>query len=112
MNTSVDIGGSDDGVQDAILAHRPIFLANRRTDLDQMRSTLAAEDFEGLRKVAHNCKGIGTGYGFPEISEMGAAIVEAARARDGVKSQQFLGRFEEILQEAAKKNMTKLLMKT
>jgi hypothetical protein len=41
--------------------------------LKRLRAALAAKDFTVIQKIAHNCKGIGRGYGFPEISEIGAA---------------------------------------
>ncbi len=60
----------------------PRFLANRAADVDRIRAALAQGDFEALRKAAHGMKGSGGGYGFPEISRLGAAMEEGARQRD------------------------------
>ncbi len=65
-----------------IAALVPRFLANRAADVDKMRAALAGADFETIRVAAHGMKGGGGGYGFPEISRLGAAIEESARQRD------------------------------
>ena len=70
------------GISDLILARRPAFLVNRQDDLVRMRDALQAGEFRVIQKIAHNCKGIGKGYGFPEISRLGAAIEKAAKALD------------------------------
>jgi HPt (histidine-containing phosphotransfer) domain-containing protein len=65
-----------------IAALVPRFLANRAADVDKIRAALARADFEGIRAVAHGMKGAGGGYGFAEISRLGAAMEEGARQRD------------------------------
>ena len=65
-----------------IAALVPRFLANRTADVDKIRAALAAADFEAIRAAAHAMKGSGGGYGFPEISRLGAALEQGARERD------------------------------
>lgn len=65
-----------------IAALVPRFLANRAADAGRIRAALAQAEFELVRVVAHSMKGSGAGYGFPEISRLGAAMEEAARQRD------------------------------
>lgn len=65
-----------------IAALVPRFLANRAADVDKIRAALARADFESIRAVAHGMKGAGGGYGFAEISRLGAAMEEGARLRD------------------------------
>ncbi len=62
----------------------PGYLENRRADAARLAAALAAGDWDTLRVVGHNIKGTGAGYGFPAISEMGAALESAAKARDAV----------------------------
>jgi len=57
----------------------PRFLAHRRMELDQLRDALAARDFEAARRIGHSLKGVGGGYGFDEITRIGADIERAAR---------------------------------
>lgn len=65
-----------------IAALVPRFLANRVADVARMRTALALGDFETIRAAAHGMKGSGGGYGFAEISRLGAAMEEGARQRD------------------------------
>jgi HPt (histidine-containing phosphotransfer) domain-containing protein len=79
------MAGSDKlviAVDAQIAALVPRFLANRAADVDRIRTALAAGDFETIRAAAHGMKGSGGGYGFSEISRLGAAMEEGARQRD------------------------------
>ena len=60
----------------------PRYLANRAADVDKIRAALAGGEFETIRAAAHGMKGSGGGYGFPEISRLGAAMEEGARQGD------------------------------
>ncbi len=58
----------------------PRFLANRRVEIDALRAAVARGDFEAARRIGHTLKGVGGGYGFDEITRLGAAIEAAARS--------------------------------
>ncbi len=58
----------------------PGFLENRQKDLEMLEKVIQENDFESLRSIGHNLKGVGGGYGFLEITEIGAAIEESAKA--------------------------------
>jgi DNA-binding response OmpR family regulator len=58
------------------------FLERRRKEVDEMRRAHVAADYEHLRSLGHNLKGVGASFGFPELGEIGARIERAARARD------------------------------
>jgi CheY-like chemotaxis protein len=90
-----------DAVPGTIAARRPAFLANRHLDLVKMRDALAARDFAAIQSIGHNCKGIGTGYGFPDISQLGAAIEKAAKASDADDLRESIEEFQTHLQAAA-----------
>ncbi len=89
-------------IPDAIAARRPSFLANRQLDLIKMRDALSAGDFTAIQTIAHNCKGIGTGYGFPDISKVGALIEMAAKASNADQLQESIQEFEYHIQAAGK----------
>jgi HPt (histidine-containing phosphotransfer) domain-containing protein len=79
----------------------PRFLANRLADVNKIRAALASADFEAIRVVAHGMKGSGGGYGFPEVSRLGATLEEGARQRDTAaitaltaSLEEYLGRIE------------------
>jgi HPt (histidine-containing phosphotransfer) domain-containing protein len=65
-----------------IAALVPRFLGNRAADVGKIRAALTGADFEAIRAAAHGMKGSGGGYGFPEISRLGAAMEEGALRRD------------------------------
>ena len=58
----------------------PKFMINRKKEVIVMQEALAAKDFETIRKVAHGMKGAGGSYGFERITEMAAAVEQAAKA--------------------------------
>lgn len=88
------LSSSSTNASDPLAARRPGYLANRIRDLEKMREALANGDFETVRATGHNCKGTGSGYGFPEISAAGAAIEKAARAADAKAVEVALAEFE------------------
>lgn len=84
-------------VDTQIAALVPRFLAHRAADVGAIRDALAGADFEKIRVAAHGMKGAGGGYGFPEISRLGAAMEEGARQRDAAAITALVGSLEEYL---------------
>jgi HPt (histidine-containing phosphotransfer) domain-containing protein len=80
-----------------IAALVPRFLANRAADVAKIRAALAGADFETIRGAAHRMKGSGGGYGFPEISRLGAAMEEGARQRDAASIGELVANLEAYL---------------
>ena len=60
----------------------PRYLELQRQGLSDLRLAAAGNDAETARLVGHKMKGTGTSYGFPQLTEMGAAIERAALAGD------------------------------
>lgn len=60
----------------------PKFLSNRKKEVTAMQEALTAQNFETVRTISHGMKGAGGSYGFDRISEMAAAIEQAAKAAD------------------------------
>ena len=87
-------------IAEQIAARRPAFLANRRLDVEKMESALAVQDFALIQSIGHNAKGIGTGYGFPEISRIGLTIETAAKARNGLEVAKAIHQFAISIQAA------------
>jgi HPt (histidine-containing phosphotransfer) domain-containing protein len=84
-------------VDPQIAALVPRFLANRAADVDKIRGALAGAEFEVIRMAAHGMKGAGGGYGFPEISRLGAALEEGALQRDAAAITALVASLEEYL---------------
>lgn len=60
----------------------PGFLDNRRKDITAMQAALEKGDFETIRILGHSMKGAGGGYGFDAITDIGAALEQAAKGKD------------------------------
>ena len=80
-----------------IAALVPRFLANRAADAGKIRAALASADFEAICFTAHGIKGAGGGYGFPEISRLGASMEESARQHDAAAIGALVASLEEYL---------------
>ena len=57
----------------------PGFLENRRKDIAAMLDSVQRGDFETVQVLGHSMKGAGGGYGFDAITEIGAALEQAAK---------------------------------
>ncbi len=60
-------------------------------------------DFAIIRKFGHNLKGTGSGYGFPQLTEVGKSIEFAARDERLDEVQANLSEFEKFLNEILEK---------
>ncbi len=58
----------------------PKYLDNRAKDCVLIREHAASSAFADAKRLGHNMKGTGGGYGFEEISRLGARIETAAGA--------------------------------
>ncbi len=76
----------------------PNFLANRNKELGELGRALERADFEAMRIIGHNMKGVGGGYGFDHITELGVQIETAAKVKDDDKIRDCLGSYQNYLQ--------------
>ncbi len=60
----------------------PTFMKNRQKEIETLRAALAAGDMEQLRQLGHRMKGVGTSYGFEQVSALGKQIEDGAKATD------------------------------
>jgi HPt (histidine-containing phosphotransfer) domain-containing protein len=60
----------------------PVFMANRGKDLDRLRASLEAGDYDAVRFTGHGLKGLGSTYGFNAISIIGGLLEDAALAEN------------------------------
>ena len=75
----------------------PIFLANRHKDVQTLHQALSDADFATIQMLGHRMKGDGGGYGFHRISEIGAAMEQAAEQQDNPACGEQLAQLEEFL---------------
>lgn len=65
----------DEDLEDLI----PGFLENRIQDIEKLRSELEQNNFVNVTSIGHSIKGVGGGYGFDLMSELGAKIETAGK---------------------------------
>jgi CheY-like chemotaxis protein len=58
------------------------YLVSRERELPVLQNLAATLNFDELRRLAHNVKGTAAGYGFPELTQLGAVMEQAAIARN------------------------------
>ena len=63
----------------------PGFLENRKKDISLLSEALASGDIAQIQSIGHSIKGVGGGYGFDGLSELGAQIEMAAKEGDSSK---------------------------
>ena len=59
----------------------PGFLENRGRDRGSLQAALQESNFATMQSIGHSLKGVGGGYGFARMSELGAAIETAAKGQ-------------------------------
>ncbi len=57
----------------------PGFLKNRGQDVEKLRAELEQSNFVNVSSIGHSIKGVGGGYGFDLMSELGAKIEIAGK---------------------------------
>lgn len=65
----------------------PGFLEKRRKDATRVLTALERGDYKTIRNLGHDMKGMGSGYGFDAITEIGRSLEEAAKKQDAVTIQ-------------------------
>ena len=100
-HSSNEEGGRKDKVlvrANSILADlTPEFLRNRRQDVITILGALDRGDFETVEKLGHGMKGAGGSYGFQAITDIGAALEQAARSTDTDTSRKWVGELSRYL---------------
>jgi len=75
----------------------PGFLENRSLEVEKLRAELDKNDFENIRSIGHSIKGVGGGYGFELMSELGANIETAAKENNTDAIQENINRLDDYL---------------
>ena len=73
------------------------FLRRKEAEVQRMRAALTDADFGFIERAGHDLKGAGEGFGFPELSVLGAKLELAARGRDKELLEAHFGTMERYL---------------
>jgi len=90
---------SGDSAEIRIQALGPDYLDHRRLDVRTIQSALEKSDFTAIRQLGHKMSGTGGSYGFPRISEIGAALETAAGAQNAAAIRAQLDALSAYLKE-------------
>jgi PAS domain S-box-containing protein len=75
----------------------PGFMKNRRHDVIAMLDALDRGDFEAVENLGHGMKGAGGSWGFQGITDIGAALEEAAKSIDADASRKWVSELSRYL---------------
>ena len=76
----------------------PGFLENRKKDLISLIEALKNKNYPGMQSTGHSLKGVGGGYGFAQLSELGAQIENSAKASDSEALAQHIQQLGDYLE--------------
>ena len=71
-----------------------VYYSRREKDLVSCIVALQMQDFDAIARMGHKMKGNGQTFGFPEISEIGAALEKFGIAQDSEKLQSSISDFK------------------
>ncbi len=75
----------------------PVYLSNRREDIDVIKAALDRGDFGTISRIGHNMRGSGSSFGFDGMSEIGTGLESAAKAGKRVESARLVRVLEDYL---------------
>jgi PAS domain S-box-containing protein len=75
----------------------PVFLQNCRKNVIAMLDALDRGDFETVEILGHGMRGAGGSYGFQPITDIGAALEQAAESADTNASRKWVGELSRYL---------------
>ena len=79
------LSGGGQSLPAEIVALIPSYLRNRLEDVRTIEEAMSRTDFPPVQRIAHNLKGSGAGYGYPQLRELGREMEESAKA--GLRDQ-------------------------
>jgi len=79
----------------------PAYFERQRGGVTTLLDAVEVGDFETVRTMGHRMKGSGSGYGLDRITEIGAALEDAAGKQDTTRIRELLRATESFLARAA-----------
>jgi PAS domain S-box-containing protein len=93
---------STHNIDEDILALIPNFISRCLEDVAAMKDALAQRHFTIIQRHAHNIKGAGTPFGFPEITNIGRGLEGAVKQQNTSRIQLLIQELETFVQAIAK----------
>ena len=74
------------------------YLARRKEAMSSLRGLLDREDYDSVRRMAHDVKGTGASYGFAPLTNVARSLEQAAMAHDLARMQRALNSMDAYLE--------------
>ncbi|HUA19833.1 MAG TPA: ATP-binding protein [Bryobacteraceae bacterium] len=84
-------------VEDWLKPVVPGYLEKRRHDVSALETALEQRDFATIQTLGHQMAGSGAGYGFAEITTIGAVLEESALTADNGRIRRAIGDLDRLL---------------
>ena len=76
----------------------PRFLRARRDDVVTIEAAIVSGDFDTIRQIGHNMRGVGAAYGFQGLSTIGRSLEAAAPDGKPEELRELLGELVSYLE--------------
>jgi CheY-like chemotaxis protein len=76
------------------------YIRSRKRELQQFVELIDKGDFGQIRRLAHNMKGTGTSYGFPDLTRLGKVMETSAKEENAAELSTALMELSRYVQEA------------
>lgn len=78
------------------------YLNRRKTEIEELKQSLAREDFDVAVNIGHRLKGNGETFGFPAIGQLGIAMEQAGKTKDKAKLEATINELSQNVEENLK----------
>jgi len=75
----------------------PGFLENRSRELETLRNALGEGNYQSIQSIGHSMKGVGGGYGFDGITDIGRDLENAAKSQDRDEINALIKKYSDYL---------------
>jgi signal transduction histidine kinase/DNA-binding NarL/FixJ family response regulator len=86
-------------IEPSVAAMAPRYLKNVEKSLQELHVAETAGDCATIQRIGHNLHGTGGSFGFPRITEFGAAMEQAAKDRDTGRIHSSISQFGSYLEQ-------------
>ncbi len=76
------------------------YIRSRKRELHQLVDLIEKSEFSQIRRLAHNMKGTGTSYGFPDLTRLGKLMETSAKEENAADLSTALLELSRYVQEA------------
>jgi len=89
-------------IPEELLPLVPDFLRRRKQDIVNLQKSIKEKDYQAILFIGHQLKGIGSSYGFHDVSHIGERLEIASRSQNDKELQFWTNHLSSIIQELIK----------